>query len=131
MKNFNSQAFRGLIACLIVLVFTAPGQSKQTTKQCTLHIKGDHTEFKETQLLYSAAGHASAYIDGQDSKIEADSIEYNDVKTILEAKGHVRIIRNKCLTTGGKFRFEINSDEYLITEPHSTVVRVSLAPNKE
>lgn len=113
------------------MVFAVPGQSKQTTKKCTLHIKGDHTEFKENQLLYSAAGHASAYIDGQESKLEADSIEYDDIKTTLEARGNVRIIRNNCLTTGGMFRFRVNSDEYLITKPRSTVAKVILAPNKE
>lgn len=120
----------GLNACLVLLFFAVPGQSKQTTKNCTLHIKGDHTEFKENQLLYSAAGHASAYIDGQDSKLEADSIEYDDIKTILEARGNVRIIRNNCLTTGGMFRFRVNSDEYLITKPDSTVTKIVLTDGK-
>ena len=87
-----------------------------------LKIMGDRTQFDEVNLSYFATGHAVATIDGQDAKVECDTIRYSDLNNTMDVRGNVRIIRNKSVTTGPAFRFKAGSDEYLVTEPSVSVV---------
>src|SRR5262249_50431353 len=51
------------------------------------------------------------------SKLEADTILYDQNDQTIDARGNVRILRNGQLTTGTAFKFKVTSDEYLITKP--------------
>lgn len=61
-------------------------------------------------------GDARVAIEGQNSELTADEVMYDPATEILEARGHVRIIRKGMLTTGAEYRFKLASPEYLVTE---------------
>jgi lipopolysaccharide assembly outer membrane protein LptD (OstA) len=88
----------------------AVSPTKTSVRQ--LKINGDRTQFDEVNLSYFATGHAVATIDGQDAKVEGDTIRYSDLNNIMDVRGNVRIIRNNSVTTGSSFRFKAGSDEY-------------------
>lgn len=87
----------------------------------TVQIVADDTEYDEAHNTFLGTGNAQAIIAGQDSKLEADSILYDQNDQVLDARGNVRIIRNNNLTTGSAFRFKVTSDQYLITDPDTEV----------
>jgi lipopolysaccharide assembly outer membrane protein LptD (OstA) len=96
--------------------------SPSETKVRKLKIVGDRTQFDEVNLSYFATGHAIATIEGQDAKVECDTIRYSDLNNIMDVRGNVKFIRNKSVTTGSTFRFKVGSDDYLVTEPSVRVV---------
>jgi lipopolysaccharide assembly outer membrane protein LptD (OstA) len=63
-----------------------------------------------------ANGDARVSISGQDAELTADEVIYDKDTAILEARGHVRILRHGTVTTGACFRFKIASPEYLVTD---------------
>jgi lipopolysaccharide assembly outer membrane protein LptD (OstA) len=69
-----------------------------------------------------ATGHVVVLIDGQDSKLEAESLTFDEATQILDASGGVRITRSGELTTGSQFRFLAASGEYLVTEPGANAI---------
>lgn len=83
----------------------------------TVQIVADDTEFDQDKNTFLGTGNAVALIGGQNSKLEADTILYDQNSQIMDARGNVRILRGGQLTTGSSFKFKINSDEYLITKP--------------
>jgi len=82
-----------------------------------VQIVADDTEYDEQKNTFLGTGNAVALIGGQDSKLEADTILYNQNDQMMDARGNVHIMRNGQLTTGSSFKFKITSDEYLITDP--------------
>lgn len=120
----------GLLTGLSVPANCAPADDS-IAKSCTLTIKGDKTEFSEAMLFYFAAGHAKAEIDGQDCVVEADAIRYNHLEGMMDLRGHVKIARKGQVTTGGAFRFRVNSPEYMITRERCHVSEVSLINNEK
>jgi hypothetical protein len=83
----------------------------------TVQIVADDTEFDQDNNTFLGTGNAVAIIGGQNSKLQADTILYDQNSQIMDARGNVRILRGGQLTTGSSFKFKINSDEYLITKP--------------
>jgi lipopolysaccharide export system protein LptA len=83
----------------------------------TVQIVADDTEFDEEKNTFLGTGNAVALIAGQDSKLEADSILYDQNNGTLDARGNVKIVRNGQITMGSSLKFQLNSDEYLITNP--------------
>lgn len=88
-----------------------------TTLSGTVQIVADDTEYDQEKNTFLGTGNAVALIGGQSSKLEADSILYDQTSQIIDARGNVRILRNGQLTTGSSFKFNVSSDEYLITNP--------------
>jgi hypothetical protein len=82
-----------------------------------VQITADDTEYDEEKNTFLGTGNAVALIGGQNSKLEADTILYNQNDQMMDARGNVHIMRNGQLTTGSAFKFKISSDEYLITNP--------------
>ncbi len=95
--------------------------AEDTTLKGTVQIVADDTEYDQAHNTFLGSGNAVALIGGQDSKLEADTILYNQDSQIMDARGHVRILRNGNLTTGDTFKFKVTSDEYLITSPDTEV----------
>lgn len=83
----------------------------------TVQIVADDTEYDQEKNTFLGTGNAVAIIAGQDSKLEADTILYDQNSQTIDARGSVKILRNGQLTTGSSFKFKVNSDEYLITDP--------------
>src|SRR5262249_7254125 len=81
----------------------------------------DDTEYDQEKNTFLGTGNAVVLIAGEDSKLEADTILYDQNSQIIDARGNVRIYRNGQLTTGSAFRFKVTSDEYLITSPDTEV----------
>jgi len=90
---------------------------EDTTLKGTVQIVADDTEFDQDKNTFLGTGNAVAIIAGQDSKLEADMILYDQNTEMMDARGNVRIFRNGQLTTGSAFKFKVTSDEYLITDP--------------
>lgn len=83
----------------------------------TVQIVADDTEYDQEKNTFLGTGNAIAIIGGQNSKLEADTILYDQNSQTIDARGNVKILRNGSLTTGSSFKFKVNSDEYLITHP--------------
>lgn len=83
----------------------------------TVQIVADDTEYDQEKNTFLGTGNAVAIIAGQNSKLEADTILYDQNTQTIDARGNVKILRDGQLTTGSSFKFQIDSDEYLITNP--------------
>ncbi len=93
------------------------GVSEDTTLKGTIQIVADDTEYDQEKNTFLGTGNAVAIIGGQNSKLEADMILYDQNNQTIDARGHVKILRTGQVTTGSAFKFKVNSDEYLITSP--------------
>lgn len=91
--------------------------SEDTTLKGTIQIVADDTEYDQEKNTFLGTGNAVAIIGGQNSKLEADMILYDQNSQMIDARGHVKILRSGQLTTGSAFKFKVDSDEYLITSP--------------
>ncbi|MBS2006292.1 MAG: hypothetical protein JST01_04590 [Cyanobacteria bacterium SZAS TMP-1] len=91
--------------------------SEDTTLKGVIQIVADDTEYDQDKNTFLGTGNAVAIIGGQNSKLEADTILYDQAKEMIDARGNVKILRNGQLTTGAAFKFKVSSDEYLITNP--------------
>lgn len=91
--------------------------SEDTTLKGTIQIVADDTEYDQEKNTFLGTGNAVAIIGGQNSKLEADMILYDQNSQTIDARGHVKILRTGQVTTGSAFKFKVNSDEYLITSP--------------
>lgn len=83
----------------------------------TVQIVADDTEYDQEKNTFLGTGNAVAVIAGQNSRLEADTILYDQNSETIDARGNVKILRDGQLTTGSSFKFKVNSDEYLITDP--------------
>lgn len=91
------------------------------TLKGTIQIVADDTEYDQEKNTFLGTGNAVAIIAGQNSKLEADMILYDQNNQTIDARGNVRILRNGQLSTGSSFKFKVTSDEYLITNPDTEV----------
>jgi len=82
-----------------------------------IQIVADDTEYDQDKNTFLGTGNAVAIIGGQNSKLEADTILYDQTTEMIDARGNVKILRGGQLTTGSSFKFNVTSDEYLITNP--------------
>jgi len=106
-----------LLLLLIVICFCVEDAFAKHASDRLFQITGDRTERKAHGKILRAYEHAEGQIIGQDAKIEADTIAFDEKTRIVEASGHVRIIRNSKVTTGAQFKFKVDSNEYLVTQP--------------
>jgi hypothetical protein len=101
-----------------------------TTLKGTVQIVADDTEFDQNANTFLGTGNAVAIIGGENSKLEADSILYDQNDQTIDARGNVRILRNGQLTTGSAFKFKVTSDEYLITKPDTEITGSEIIARK-
>lgn len=104
--------------------------NEDTTLKGTIQIVADDTEYDQKKNTFLGTGNAVAIIAGQNSKLEADMILYDQNTELMDARGNVRIFRDGQLTTGSAFKFKVNSDEYLITNPDTEVQGTSIVARK-
>jgi hypothetical protein len=104
--------------------------NEDTTLKGTIQIVADDTEYDQKKNTFLGTGNAVAIIAGQNSKLEADMILYDQNSELMDARGNVRIFRDGQLTTGSAFKFKVNSDEYLITNPDTEVQGTSIVARK-
>ena len=95
--------------------------SEDTTLKGTIQIVADDTEYDSEKNTFLGTGNAVCVIGGQNSRLEADMILYDQNEETIDARGHVTILREGQVTTGKSFKFKVNSDEYLITKPDTEV----------
>jgi hypothetical protein len=103
---------------------------EKATLKGTIQIVADDTEFDQNKNTFLGTGNAVALIGGQNSKLQADSILYDQNNQMIEARGNVSILRNGQLTTGSSFKFNVESDEYLITQPETTIDATQVVARK-
>ncbi len=96
----------------------------------TIQLIADDTEFDQQTNTFLGTGNAIVLIGGEDSKLEADTILYDQNNQTIDARGAVRIYRNGQLTTGSAFKFKVNSDEYLITNPDTEIQGADIIARK-
>ncbi|MDZ4837828.1 MAG: hypothetical protein SGJ27_28935 [Candidatus Melainabacteria bacterium] len=101
-----------------------------TTLKGTIQIVADDTEYDQEKNTFLGTGNAVALIGGQDSKLEADMILYDQNNEEIDARGNVRITRAGQVTTGSSFKFKVNKDEYLITNPDTEVNGATVVARK-
>ncbi len=101
-----------------------------TTLKGTIQMVADDTEYDQQKNTFLGTGNAIVYIGGQDAKLEADTILYDQNNEIIDARGNVRILRDGRLTTGSAFKFKVTSDEYLITKPDTEVQGTTVIARK-
>ncbi|MGD9683384.1 MAG: hypothetical protein AB7W16_19640 [Candidatus Obscuribacterales bacterium] len=106
-----------LLLSLIAIWFCIEGLCAKEASERLFVITGERTEHNEHGKAMLAFERAQGQIAGQDAKIEADTIAFDESTRIVEASGHVRITRKNMVTTGSKFRFKVDSDRYLVTQP--------------
>jgi len=101
----------------------ATGQPDQLApeRSAVFQLKGDEACDFPDDGLSIASGHVQAAISGQDARLEADQVVYDQYNQVVEAIGNVRIWRYPEWTTGSKFAFKIDSDEYLVMQPDTKV----------
>ena len=87
----------------------------------TVQIVADDTEYDQNKNTFLGTGNAVATIAGQDARLEADMILYDQASETLDARGNVKIMRQGEMSTGSAFKFKVSSDEYLITNPDTEV----------
>ncbi|PZM81365.1 MAG: hypothetical protein DKT66_19315 [Candidatus Melainabacteria bacterium] len=104
--------------------------NEDTTLKGTIQIVADDTEYDQQKNTFLGTGNAVAIIAGQNSKLEADMIMYDQNTELMDARGNVRIYRDGQVTTGSAFKFKVNSDEYLITNPDTEVQGTSIVARK-
>ena len=96
----------------------------------TVQIVADDTEYDQEKNTFLGTGNAVAIIAGQNSKLEADTILYDQNSQMIDARGNVRITRDGQLTTGSSFKFNMASDEYLITNPDTELQGTAVVARK-
>src|SRR3990167_390938 len=94
---------------------------EDTTLKGTVQIVADDTEYDQQKNTFLGTGNAVVSIGGEDSRLEADTILYDQNNQVIDARGNVRIYRDGQLTTGSAFRFKVTSDEYMITRPDTEI----------
>ena len=96
----------------------------------TVQIVADDTEYDQEKNTFLGSGNAVAVIAGQNSKLEADTILYDQNNGTIDARGNVKILREGQLTTGSSFKFKVESDEYLITDPDTELEGTTVVARK-
>ena len=120
-----------LIFCLFVSnTFSQPISAAESKQLCLLTISGDWTKIDSRSGTYVSKGHASAFVARQNATLSADWIDYDPIEKIIDAKGHVSIVRNGVITTGARFKFRASSDEYIVTDSRSVIGNVELSKSK-
>jgi len=104
--------------------------NEDTTLKGTIQIVADDTEFDQEKNTFLGTGNAVAIIGGQNSKLEADMILYDQAHEEIDARGNVRITRDGQVTTGSAFKFKVNKDEYLITNPDTEINGATIIARK-
>jgi hypothetical protein len=103
---------------------------EDSTLKGTIQLVADDTEYDEEHNTFLGTGNAVVTLAGQNSKLEADTILYDQNSQTIDARGNVRIYRNGQLTTGSAFKFKVTSDEYLITSPDTEVEGTTVIARK-
>ncbi len=104
--------------------------NENTTLKGTIQIVADDTEFDQDKNTFLGTGNAVAIIGGQNSKLQADSILFDQSKQTIDARGNVSILRDGQITNGSAFKFDVNSDEYLITKPETQIEKTQIVARK-
>lgn len=103
---------------------------EDTTLKGTIQLVADDTEYDQEKNTFLGTGNAVVLINGEDSKLEADTVLYDQNNQLIDARGNVRINRNGQLTTGSSFKFKVTSDEYLITNPDTELSGTTVIARK-
>jgi lipopolysaccharide assembly outer membrane protein LptD (OstA) len=117
-------------SCLLLLCL---GPIKAALEPGTLQIVARYVTGSPIRHTYMAMGQAVVFVEGQEAKLEADQIFYDDRTLILEARGHVRITRlGKLIKESSEsLKFKVDEPEYLLTESVGQILgpkMIMLAP---
>jgi Skp family chaperone for outer membrane proteins len=90
-------------------------------KAVYLELEGDNVEYDHENNLYITYGMSVAHIVDQNARLEADKIIYYGDDQHIEAVGNIKIIRQNIVTVGESFKFDVNSNKYLLTRPSTNI----------
>ncbi len=133
---FARRAVRRLLAslCLLLVCFLLDlDKTMAALEPGTLQIVARYVTGSPARHTYMAMGEAVVFVEGQDAKLEADQVFYDDRTLMLEARRNVRITRQGRLTKESKdsLKFKVDEPEYLLTESVGQILgpkMVMLAP---
>jgi hypothetical protein len=103
---------------------------EDTTLKGTIQLVADDTEYDQEKNTFLGTGNAVVIINGENSKLEADTVLYDQNNQIIDARGNVRINRSGQISTGSAFKFKVTSDEYLITNPDTEISGTTIIARK-
>jgi lipopolysaccharide assembly outer membrane protein LptD (OstA) len=86
-------------------------------------ISANKVETSDDTNRIIAHGSVRVAVRDQNSILFADDVVYDCATGIVDAVGHVAIVRDNQRTEGSRFKFKINSDEYLLTQANVYVGR--------
>lgn len=86
-----------------------------------LELEGDSVEYDHESNVYVTSGMSVAHIVDQDALLEADEIIYYGSDQHIEAIGNIKITRDKIVTKGESFKFDVTSNKYLLTKPETVL----------
>ena len=92
----------------------------------TIQMTADDTEFDQDHNSFLGTGNVVVVFAGQNSKLEADTVLYDQNDETIDARGNVRIFRNGQLTTGSSFKFKVTSNEYMFTCPDTEMSGITV-----
>ena len=84
----------------------------------------DKDEFSENVVAH---GFVRVSVKDQNAVLFADDLVYDSATGMIDASGHVAMMRNSQKTTRGKFKFKIASDDYLITQSDVAIGKPTIA----
>lgn len=90
-------------------------------KAVYLELEGDNVEYDHEENVYITYGMSVAHIVDQNAKLEADKIIYYGADQHIEAIGNIKITRDRVVTVGESFKFDVTSNKYLLTRPETKV----------
>jgi len=74
-------------------------------------------QHKSPEKKIFCSGSVELTIHGHNSRLLADKLVYDSQTFLVEATSNVTIMRGNFACTGSSFKFRIDSDEYLVTNP--------------
>jgi hypothetical protein len=122
------RAYRIILLVITVLTACILDASAQEKKISRLVISGDYFKNNEGAKLIIAHKNAVVRLTGQDSKLEADDVSFDEQTQILNAVGNVRITRQGNVSAGQRFVFRITSTDYLVTDSRAELVDIDGVP---
>lgn len=104
-------------------------QSQLEGRAIMIDLNSDKLEFFQEKNQFVATGNAEIVIPEQNSKLEADTITYDQTQQVLIAEGSVKITKEDKVIYGNYAKVELEKESALINEPNTVVNKVKITAN--
>jgi|SRR5271155_4337153 len=125
MRIVKAVTYSLIVAATTISSCLADGLTERNSIPRSLLISADETKFDKSTHIYTASGHVIVKITGQDSLLEADHASFDLPNRLLDVSGNVKITRHDEITTEPHVIFNVNSTEWIVTNPGVEVIDVN------